>query len=239
MDDTGWIVIPNWPKFQHYANRDPLFLKEYRSQIDDADYRSLTLAERGLLHGLRLLYASSAGQVPHSPSELSGRLAAPVWRRHLEALSDAGLIAIVASKPPTLAGESASAHALAREEKKKRREERASAASKSTAERPRSNAAAYALHGQRASSGDECPACGVGGGRHLADCELAGETDPPAGELEPVAGTVDAELLGRMRGWIADHPPAEVVDPADRDEFGRGLGELDGLGELADEEPLF
>ena len=35
----GWIVIPNWDKFQHYKDRHAPWLKDYVDQLDRDEYR--------------------------------------------------------------------------------------------------------------------------------------------------------------------------------------------------------
>ena len=108
MTDERWIVIPNWKQFQHYADRDPRWIKNYRAQLMDDDYRDLSFTQRGLLHGLRLLYAASDGKVLESTVALTQKLGQRVTTRSLEALSDAGLIAFSASKPLALCYQTAS-----------------------------------------------------------------------------------------------------------------------------------
>lgn len=98
----GWIVIPNWDKFQHYKDRDPAWVKDYVAQLHNPDYLALTFAQRGLLHDLRLLYAASHGQTPYVPSALSSALNGRTTNAQLERLNDAGLIEVVASRPLAL-----------------------------------------------------------------------------------------------------------------------------------------
>ena len=102
MDDDLWIVIPNWKRFQHYQNRDPIFIKDYVSQLNDADWIELTLAERGALQMARLMYAASDGRLTlrHLKEALKG--SSKYAERHIEALNHAGLLGIVASRPLAL-----------------------------------------------------------------------------------------------------------------------------------------
>ncbi len=104
-DPERWIVIPRWHAedgFQHYHDRDPIWIKNYRFLLADDDYLKLTAGERAILHGLWLVYASSDGQVRFEPSSLSRRLSLRVRSCHLEALNHAGFIQVVASKPLAL-----------------------------------------------------------------------------------------------------------------------------------------
>ena len=99
MTANLWLEIPNWDRFQHYSDRNPVWLKTYIAQLDDPDYQQLTFAQRGLLHDLRLLYARSHRTVRlHTPSvtrALSGR----TLSTQLIALNHAGFIRLSASKP--------------------------------------------------------------------------------------------------------------------------------------------
>lgn len=121
-DDDGWIVIPNWDRYQHYHDRDPTWIKDYASQLADDDWLKLTLSERGALQTVRLMYAECDGQLP-----LRRTIRALVYhdrraKRTLEALNHAGFIAIVATRPLALA--------RSREKRREEKNERASATPK-------------------------------------------------------------------------------------------------------------
>ncbi|MFA5053012.1 MAG: hypothetical protein WC565_03070 [Parcubacteria group bacterium] len=121
-----WIVIPNWADFQHYRERDPLWIKNYRAQLLDDDYLGLSFGQRGLLHGLRLLYAASDGKVRENTAALSRKLGQRVCQKSLQALSDAGLIAITDSTPLALRYQAASPE-QSREEKRNKKKAKAKA----------------------------------------------------------------------------------------------------------------
>lgn len=92
----GWIVVRNWDRFQHYKNREPLWIKVYTELNSDPDWLGLSIAARGLLVTIWLEYARARGHLPLS-KVLS--LCRPSARRsHIESLSDAGFITIVASR---------------------------------------------------------------------------------------------------------------------------------------------
>ena len=100
-----WIIIPRWPDFQHYKNRDPLWIKDYVKQLRNDEWMGLSLAQRGLLQGLRLLYAESNGVVSESGARrrlVGSESDARYWRVHLESLNHAGFIRFSASKPLAL-----------------------------------------------------------------------------------------------------------------------------------------
>ena len=98
----GWIVIPNWSRYQHYSDRAPAWIKDHISQLDDDEYVKLTNSQRGLLSGLRLMFAASDGRLPKSASGVSHRLRCKVSERQLDALADAGFIEFRASRPLAL-----------------------------------------------------------------------------------------------------------------------------------------
>lgn len=99
MSDERWIVIPRWDDFQHYSTRDPVWIKNHRRLLHDDAYRALTLPQRGVLHGLWLLYAASGREIRDSTLSVSRQLGGRVSRATLEALNDAGFIEFSASKP--------------------------------------------------------------------------------------------------------------------------------------------
>jgi hypothetical protein len=101
----NWIVIPHWDSdadhegFQHYSNRDPIWIKDYRSQLNNDDYLSLSFHLRGVLHDLRLAYAASHRQLRDNTSTLNRQLGGRVTTPDLKRLNEAGFIEFSASKP--------------------------------------------------------------------------------------------------------------------------------------------
>jgi hypothetical protein len=102
MSDELWIVVRNWRRFQHYENRDPPWIKNYLALLHDHGYLNLTGHQRAVLHGIWLEYASARCQLAANTASLTRRLGLRVSSATLEALNDAGFIAIVASKPLAL-----------------------------------------------------------------------------------------------------------------------------------------
>lgn len=100
-----WIVIPNWDGdeehegFQHYKDRDPIWIKNYRALLSKEEYICLSFHVRGILHGLWLEYAASNRQIRDNTLTLTRRLGQRVSTRDLKSLSDAGLIEFSASAP--------------------------------------------------------------------------------------------------------------------------------------------
>lgn len=97
-----WIVIPRWDGadgFQHYSNRDPVWIKNYTRLLHSDEYMGLTLHQRGVLHGLWITYAASGRQIRDSTATVSRQLGHRVSRATLDALNHAGFIEYSASKP--------------------------------------------------------------------------------------------------------------------------------------------
>lgn len=98
MNDERRIEVCNWNKFQHYKDRDPPWIKNYTRLLADHNYLSLTLRQRGILHGLWLLYAASGRDLGHSPAQIGSMLGQErVRTRDLERLEQAGFIRTFAS----------------------------------------------------------------------------------------------------------------------------------------------
>ncbi len=105
MTGDLWIVIPRWDEFQHRdmaRSSVPPWIKNMTRLLGDEDYLALTLMQRGLLHGLWLLYAShrrvlSEAEARHSLCRSAGE--ARRWRDTMVSLSDAGYIELSASRP--------------------------------------------------------------------------------------------------------------------------------------------
>jgi len=95
----GWIVIPNWRRFQHYKDRQPRWIKVYTELMSDPAFLGLTLAQRGLLISLWLEYARSRGAIKMHTSTIARQVGERVFTAQLEALNHAGFIEVSASKP--------------------------------------------------------------------------------------------------------------------------------------------
>jgi len=97
----GWIVVRNWDKFQHYKNREPLWIKVYLELANDEDWCRLSLAARGLLVSLWVEYGASRGILPLG--SIAPRIRQKVLKKTIDSLVQAGFIALSASKPLALA----------------------------------------------------------------------------------------------------------------------------------------
>jgi hypothetical protein len=93
----GWIVVPNWDKFQHYRDRKPPWIKTYGSLLHKDEYLDLKPTSRALLHGIWLAYAQTDGVIrAHHLQKVIGMR---FKSEHLQALIDAGFVRLRASKP--------------------------------------------------------------------------------------------------------------------------------------------
>jgi hypothetical protein len=126
ISDDEYIWIRNWDRFQHYHDRNPPWIKNYVELLHSAEYRGLSAATRGVLHGLWLEYAAARGGEPEAPpgdggetvgvprrdggetvgvprglprdtAELTRRLGVRVTERTLTSLNHAGFIEFSAS----------------------------------------------------------------------------------------------------------------------------------------------
>lgn len=93
-----YIEVMGWADFQHYKRREgkavtrPHFIKNYISLLHKDEYRQLTGHQRGVLHGLWILYAASGCQVALNTRSLTSQLGLRVTTELLQSLSDAGFI---------------------------------------------------------------------------------------------------------------------------------------------------
>lgn len=104
MGEKRYIHIRNWDGFQHpdvTRNRKTAvpWIKDATAQLTDEDYLGLTFAERGILQGLRLQYATNRGRgIDRSTTNLLRLFAQRVTNVQIERLNHAGFIEISASK---------------------------------------------------------------------------------------------------------------------------------------------
>ncbi len=100
-----YIVVPRWDEFQH---RDmarttiPPWIKNYTRLLSDDDYLSLTMSQRGILHGLWLMFATHRRSLNEARAKrhlCTNKAELRHWSSNLSAIVDAGFIALSASKP--------------------------------------------------------------------------------------------------------------------------------------------
>jgi hypothetical protein len=100
-DGDQWVVVPGWSKFQERGDRNLPWMKVYYELRSRDDFRSLSLAARGLLVSIWLEYGPSKGQI--RTSGLTHRVGHRVTRHALDSLQTAGFIRLVDGQPAELA----------------------------------------------------------------------------------------------------------------------------------------
>jgi hypothetical protein len=114
VTDDPWIIVPGWDSFQHYKERQPVWIKVYTRLNSRDDWLDLSDASAGLLVRIWLEYGRSEGQLRFS--RIPTGVPQKNRRRALQRLSDAGFIDLSASKPP----KRRASFPRAREEKEKK-----------------------------------------------------------------------------------------------------------------------
>lgn len=97
-------IIPlGWEKFQHKdvwrkSGGRPPWIKSYTALLHNDAYMGLSLSQRGLLHNLWLMYASSGEPLNEARTRhllSTNKAESRHFQAHLEALSNAGFIEIL------------------------------------------------------------------------------------------------------------------------------------------------
>lgn len=111
----GYLYVHDWEDYQH---RDAIrtgppmrWHKCLTEQLDSDKYRALTLAERGLVHDLRMLVSRTGqGAVMYAPRTLGERIGFVSSRLHvhLERVIQAGFVEVRAGKLPAACQQPAS-----------------------------------------------------------------------------------------------------------------------------------
>lgn len=98
-------MIPKWDEFQHRdmaRSSVPPWIKNLTRLLNDDDYLDLTAAQRGILHGIWLLYASHRRVLSESAARrklVGSGSDSKYWRVNLESLNHAGYVDLSASRP--------------------------------------------------------------------------------------------------------------------------------------------
>lgn len=71
-----YISINNWEKFQCYKDRDPKWIKLYRSLLDNYEYSLLDDSAKAHLVGIWLLAAKIGNEIPADPEWIATKIAA-------------------------------------------------------------------------------------------------------------------------------------------------------------------
>lgn len=98
-----YIDMCHWERFQHKdiwrkSGGRPPWIKNYTQLLHKDEYTTLSCAQRGILHGLWLLYASTGRSVSESVARrylVGSEGDAKYWRVNIESLRNAGFIEIL------------------------------------------------------------------------------------------------------------------------------------------------
>jgi len=193
-----WIVVPNWREFQHYTDRDPTWIKSYTRLLNDDDYLGLTMRQRGILHGLWLLYAACDGLVRgSSPARLGLMLGDDSVRtRDIAALNHAGFIQLSASRPLALRYQLASP-----EKEREKKDPLTPTSGGNLASNNTMQIDPVECHacGSPVDRGHVCPTCG-------ASPRAAGTNPRAATRAKPKSPYDLAETMTRNGGWQYELP---------------------------------
>ena len=70
----NWLTIKNWAEFQHYADRNPTWIKLHRALLDDYEFCALPDHAKGHLVLIWLFASQQGGRVPADPQFLTKKL---------------------------------------------------------------------------------------------------------------------------------------------------------------------
>ncbi|HKQ00512.1 MAG TPA: hypothetical protein VJ735_09300, partial [Actinomycetes bacterium] len=89
-----FLRVCGWPKFQHYRDRRPVWIKVYLSLHEKWEWMSLPDATKSHLVGIWLLVAQVGNRVPWDPRFLGAKIGAtePITDDELQLLCDRGFL---------------------------------------------------------------------------------------------------------------------------------------------------
>lgn len=73
---TGYLRVVGWEEFQHYRDRDPVWIKLHRGLLDNYQWSRLQDASKSHLIGIWLLAARHANRIPADPEWIGKRIGA-------------------------------------------------------------------------------------------------------------------------------------------------------------------
>lgn len=101
MSAVQFLLVKNWDQFQHYAKRNPPWIKLHRAIIDDYAFCSLPDAVKGHLMLLWVYASQNDGRIPSDIPFLEKKLSCRDL--DLECLIEAGFLIQVDRPKPVLA----------------------------------------------------------------------------------------------------------------------------------------
>ena len=69
-----WLTVKNWAEFQHYADRNPTWIKLHRALLDDYEFCALPDHAKGHLVLIWIFASQQGGRVPADPQFLKKKL---------------------------------------------------------------------------------------------------------------------------------------------------------------------
>lgn len=90
-----YIEVKNFDKFQHYKDRNPIWIKLYYELLDDYEFSRLDDAAKWLAVGLWMLASRCGNRIPNDSEWIAKRLSLKA-KPNLNALLGSGFISIVA-----------------------------------------------------------------------------------------------------------------------------------------------
>src|SRR5688572_25980471 len=99
---VDYFEVVNWETFQHYRDRDPLWIKVYRRLLENYTFSCLQDASKWHLVGIWLLAGRHKNRLPMDPKWIAREVQATT-AVDLQSLIGSGFIQLVASASKTLA----------------------------------------------------------------------------------------------------------------------------------------
>lgn len=96
---TAYFRVKNFETFQHYRDRNPVWIKLYNSLLEDYEYASLPDASKAHLIAIWLLASRSKNKLPFDTPWIAGRIGA-TETPDLEGLCEAGFIELLEEEKP-------------------------------------------------------------------------------------------------------------------------------------------
>jgi hypothetical protein len=98
---TQFLAIKNYDRFQHYKDRNPLWIKFYNSVLDDYAVQQLPETQQRHLFLIWLLASRHGNRIPFDPKWIARTIHARS-KLDLQAMIDAGFLTVVADGPAEL-----------------------------------------------------------------------------------------------------------------------------------------
>jgi hypothetical protein len=99
---SGYLVVRNWERYQHYKNRKPIWVKFYTDLLDDYELSALSYATRLLYDQFLLLAGRTDNLIPNDVRWIAGKtnIDDASVARSIDDLLAIGFVRPVSRKPP-------------------------------------------------------------------------------------------------------------------------------------------